>query len=454
MGTPLACLFTCVALAAGSAPPQDPPSKPLRCRTVEYVEASEKTLDKDGPGPEAATMEKAETKLIASFDARRLAVQSGGVLQVWDFESGVVRTIDRAAGTYAEVSVLSEVAFVQIEMRNRVGLRGVLQSAKIELADEWSPFDLSVQFGWQAKGDDVALDRAEEGGEVRVSRAGQVVTSWKLSDHDLDDSQRAMFCRLLQRQAHLHPRAIAALADSGRLPSELVFRWRSPGMQATTRWHLAGVRDDEWPGSTEGLTRTFGEGPLGRIARMVCTPDAGAVPERLSAERFAELAEAASKERRFGDAALLLLENGLTTGEQAPLLRRLAANADAKEQLGRFLRPIGLANEDPDEALALFDALDRSKLSRPAFVDVFRVNALRQKGKVDEARDLMLATLEVLPWITMAYKDLGDLYFAAFETGHAWTAWELGRRIAPGHECWKALEDYEKKLRREFAERL
>jgi hypothetical protein len=352
------------------------------------------------------------------------------------------------------VSVLHEVAFVQLEMRNRLGLRGVLQAAEIKLADEWSPFDLSVVFGWQAKGDDVTLDRSEEGGEVRFSRAGQVVTSWRLSDHALDDAQRAMFSRLLQRQAHLHPQAIAALAASARLPSELVFHWRSPGVQATTRWQLAGRKDDEWPGDIGGLTRTFGEGPLGRIARAVCAPDADGVPKRLSAERFAELAEAAAKERRFGDAALLLLESSLSTGEEVPLLRRLAADNEAKEQMGRYVRPIGLANEDPDKALELFDALDRSTLSRPAILDVFRVNALRQKGKVVEARDLMLTTLETAPWITMAYKDLGDLFFAGFATEQAWTAWELGRRIAPRHGCWAAVEDFEKRLRREFAERL
>jgi hypothetical protein len=151
---------------------------------------------------------------------------------------------------------------------------------------------------------------------------------------------------------------------------------------------------------------------------------------------------------------LLLPESSLTTGAVTPLLRRLAVDANAKEEMGRFVRPIGLANKDPDKALALLDAIDRSKLSRPAFVDVFRVNALRHKGRVDEARDLMLATLEASPWITMAYKDLGDLFFAGFATDQAWTAWELGRRIVPGHDCWKAVEDYEKRLRREFAERL
>ena len=454
MARSFACLLASLLFASCSMPAQEQRSTAPRCLTVEYHELSDVVIDKDGSGPEPSITDKRETDLIVWLGPRRLAVQSGRVLRVWDYEAGVVRRIERTERTYDEVSVLHEVAFVQIEMRNRLELRSALRSADIKLADEWTPFDMSITFGWPAEGDDVTLDRAEEKGEVRFSRAGRVVTNWRLSDHALDDSQRAMFSRVLQRQTHIHPQAMSALVASGRLPSDLVFRHRSPGMDTTTRWQLAGVREDEWPGGIEGLTRTFGGGRFGRIAQMVWVPDAEGVPKRLSAERFTELAEAAGKERRFADAAMLLLESNLTTDDQAPLLRRLAADADAKEQMASFTRPIALSNREPDKALALFDELDRSKLSRPVFVDVFRVNALRQKGEVDDARELMLATLEASPWITMAYKDLGDLFLDGFATEKAWTAWELGRRIAPGHRCWREVEEFEKKLRREFAERL
>jgi len=104
--------------------------------------------------------------------------------------------------------------------------------------------------------------------------------------------------------------------------------------------------------------------------------------------------------------------------------------------------------------LKQIDAIDRSQLSRPAMLDVFRVNALRGLNRHQEALDLMLATLEAAPWITLAYKDLGDIYYSRFDTARAWTAWDLGRTIAPGHGDWAQVNAYEERLRETFADLL
>lgn len=445
--------YLVVSSNAGTALAQQPPRS--SCLSIVYDVATQCVRDKDGSGPEPATEERSEAKVVLTLSARACAWQSEGALSTWDFEACVGRTIDRAAGTYSEVSLLHEAGFVQAEMLNRQKLREALSAGKVELGAEWAPFDLSVLFCWPAKGDDVRLERVEEGGEVRFRRGEDVVSSWRPSEHALDEPQRGLFARLLQRRAHLHPQVLEALAASGRLPAELVFRWRDPGSRTTTTWRLTGVATvDEWPGSVDKLQRSFGDGPLGRIARMVSSPDAEGVPDRVSTERFAELAEAARKNGRFADAAMLLMESSLSTGAEIPQMRELVADAAAKQQIMAFMRPITLANSEPEKALELFGALDRSQLSRPAFLDVFRVTALSRQGKVRDALDLMLATLEVSPWIAMAYKDLGDLYYASFETAQAWTAWELGRRVAPAHGCWKEVAAHEGRLRREFAGRL
>lgn len=442
-----------LALSALVAPAQESLVRATPCLAVVYEESCTKRMDSDGPGPSPTTSEKSDTKLTLTLGPRRIALQSGDVMTTWDFAAGLTRRIDRTAGTYTELSILHEVAFVESEMQNRKGLKGVLAAAKIEGGDEWSPFDLSVLFCWPVKDDAAALAHSESDGTVSFTRDGNSVSSWRLSASTLDESQRAMFARLLQRRAHLHPKVIAALVGSGHLPSELTFHWRDAGMRASTTWRLLAVSTvGEWSDGIAGMRRTFGDGVLGQLARMVHAPASEGVPVRLSADRFRELAEVARGQQRFVDSAMLLLESSLSNGE-VPQMQELRQNTEAMKEITAFMKPITLANSDSKQALALFAELDRSALSRPQLLDVFRANALRPSSP-REALELLLATLQASPWIAMAYKDLGDLYHGSFDMVRAWTAWELGRRITPGHSCWKALEKYEQRLRRDFAERL
>lgn len=443
------------ATAMAQAPEATAPAEP-ECLAITFDVLSVVEVDRDGDGPSPATQEQREAKWTATLGPRAFAVQSGDALQTWDFAAGVVRSIDRVAGTYTEVSMLHEVAFVQSEMRNRLGIERVLQSASLPIAEEWQPFDLSVLFVSVAEGDDSKLQHIENDDWVISQRDGDTVARWTFGEHRLDAAQSAMFGRLLQRRAHLHPQTLAALLAGGRLPQELEFHWRNVGARGTATWRLAEVRvDAAWPGGIDGATRSFGTGPLARIASMVMKqPPAADVPDRLTVADFGELAEAAHAAGRHGDALLLLLEGSLTTGEPMPQMAKLAADPAAKEEMKRFMQPISLAGRAPDRALALFAAIDRKELSRPSILDVFRVSALMGKRDPVQARELMLVTLEASPWITMAYKDLGDIFLSEFDTRQAWIAWELGRRIAPGHGCWEPVAAYEQQLRREFADRL
>lgn len=458
MRRPVAAALSSFLVAASTATAQEPKAAvpaESKCLAITFDQVSVLEVDRDGEGPNPATQEQRETKWTATLGQHRFAVQSGDSLETWDFTAGVVRGIDRAAGTYTEVAMLHEVAFVQNEMRNRLGLKGALQSASLPIADEWMPFDLSVLFVWAAEGDDTKLQHVEKDGWVASLRDGDTVARWTFGDQELDAAQRALFGRLLQRRARLHPQALTALLAGGRLPEEMVSHWRDVGVRGKTTWRLAEVRADAaWPGGIDGASRSFGTGPLARIAGMVLEPTAAGVPERLTFARFGELADAAQAAGRHGDALLLLLEGSLTTGEPMPQMTKLAADPAAQEQVKRFMQPISLAERAPDRALSLFAAIDRTELSRPAILDVFRVTAMMGKRDPVQARELMLATLEASPWITMAYKDLGDIFLVEFDTRQAWIAWELGRRIAPGHACWEPVAAYEQQLRRTFADRL
>ncbi len=404
---------------------------------------------------------RTESTFVVTLGPRVAAVEQNGKVRVWDYETGRQRRLDLEAGTYMEGSLLQHVAFVQMEMANRARLRDVLAAAG--KADEaWAPFELSILFGWQADGDeirfggraddDVALTRSAADGMISFANGDDVVSSWTPSTHTLDDAQQAAFSRFLQRDAHLHPDVRSALVTTGVAPAQLSFRWRNTGMLARATWTLAGAeRVRTRPGDVSAMERSYGAGALGRLGRIVLGPETESTPNRLTSEEFIALSLAANEAGRYGDAMLLLIEGSLSTG--APMteeIRELTSTPEQRAVIDPLMRAIG----GPMSSLESLDAVDRSRLSRPAILDVFRANALRALGRHDEARDLMLATLETAPWITMAYKDLGDIHYSRFRTMHAWTAWDLGRAIAPEHGCWRQLSGYEKQLRETFADLL
>lgn len=51
---------------------------------------------------------------------------------------------------------------------------------------------------------------------------------------------------------------------------------------------------------------------------------------------------------------------------------------------------------------------------------------------------------------TGAWKDLGGMYCARFDTERAWLAWEAGRRAAPEHPMWSRVREFESRLRTQY----
>ena len=110
-----------------------------------------------------------------------------------------------------------------------------------------------------------------------------------------------------------------------------------------------------------------------------------------------------------------------------------------------------LGIRDCAKQLAGIDALDRAAFSRPHVLDVLRANALAASNRMDEAVQAMLGALGEDPWLTGAWKDLGDFYYARFDTERTWLAWEAGRRAAPGHPMWGPVREFEDRLRKAYS---
>jgi len=72
------------------------------------------------------------------------------------------------------------------------------------------------------------------------------------------------------------------------------------------------------------------------------------------------------------------------------------------------------------------------------------------QGEREMAKQMLLQVLAENPSITAAWKDLGDIYYADYDTEHAWQCWDIGRRLSPGHKLFSTVNKMEQKLETEY----
>jgi hypothetical protein len=145
------------------------------------------------------------------------------------------------------------------------------------------------------------------------------------------------------------------------------------------------------------------------------------------------------------------LQKGTMANELLASHRAAIMNAP---QLAPVLSAINNAKtkEEAEHAIAALQKA-RSDAGEKAYVlGIFEANHHRALRHLNETRALFVAALRANPYITGAWKDLGDLAFSQFEPAAAWVCWDTGRRIAPGFENFQQVNDFEQRLVREHPE--
>jgi hypothetical protein len=391
---------------------------------------------------------RTEETLRVALGARRVEIVEDARRTVLDHGHERILRVG-PDGNYRESSLLAHVAFVEMEMTNRARLAKALGAAGMK-NPSLPPREISVLFGWRAKDDDTSVVTATDGAAIVFRDGDEELARWTPSSERLDEAQRESLARFLQFRWHLHPAVRDAIVSDGRAPATLRFRWRNTGSLSTAELTLLGAKRTGADGLIPLHLRVFDESdPLSRVARRVLDPAKDDPATPLAAEDFVQLARKARKDGRYEDAALLLIECGLATGNPViDEVRELRADDAARERVERLMGI--MRRKDPAKSIDTIAALDRTLFSRPHLLDVFRANALAAMNRIDDARDAMLGALAAAPWLTGAWKDLGDLYYVQFETERTWLAWEAGRHAAPDHPMWKQIRDYENRLRETF----
>jgi hypothetical protein len=440
-----------VCLAAAAATPEivrgdDDAARPflrLEYRAVTTNESTDKDVKRKTP-----LVPRTEGTFTAILGPRRVELLEAGRRTVLDYEHERILHIE-PDGSYRENSLLAQFAFIDMEMKNRARIAKALAAAKMK-DDSSRPRELSILFGCRAEGDDASVTTARDGVATVFRDGDEELARWTPSAEPLDDAQRASLARFLQFRCRLHPVVRDAITADGHAPAAIRFRCLNVGTRSTTELTLLGAERAHDDGSVPLQRRVFDESdPLARVAKRVLDPSKEDAAARLAKDDFVRLAREARTAGRFEDAALLLIECGLQTGDAATdEVRDLRSDDAARPRVERVLGIIG--NHDPAKLLEGIAALDRASFGRPHLLDVFRANALASANRLADAQAAMLEALAKSPWLTGAWKDLGDMYYARFDTERTWLAWEAGRRAAPDHPMWSPIREFEDRLRKEY----
>jgi hypothetical protein len=181
----------------------------------------------------------------------------------------------------------------------------------------------------------------------------------------------------------------------------------------------------------------------------------GEIPDaqEVARQRKVEGLEALEGGRKL-ESVLALLELTLQTADPLPglgdILRR-EPDVTVRRLLEVLADPSG-GSLEARAAVATLVQLRAAAGPRQHVLMSFESGHRERLGETRQAADLLARALAANPFLTVAYKDLGDLFFRQRDMQGAWLCWEAARRIAPDHPVLKSVDQLEADLARAHPE--
>jgi tetratricopeptide (TPR) repeat protein len=394
------------------------------------------------------------TQTVA-LGADSLAVQDDRQKTVYDFAQRRLLILESGPVTYNDLSLYHIPSFLEYELSHRNAMGAGMRAAKIEnMGDLFSRFAnetaLRVE-SHRAPPDSPApvIETNRQAEVLEFRHAGAVVARFIPADSALSAGERHRFVNYLAYTCNLHPQIRRAIADTGAIPRELVFKWDSVNTQTTTTLKLVSCA----PAGVDSSILPAGARPAGHpgdpfYAILSDVERTARDPVRPGREAVIRFADEAVGAKRPLDAIMALLEFGLQSGEQlTDDMRRHREIFNRDPACQAYLGAFGQADKTTVEKnLAVNAAIDRRGLAKAHMLDLQRANLLEQTGQPREAVELYFKVLEANPYHAGALHDLGLLYARGFEPAKAWLCWDAARRLYPAHPMMQDITRIEQDL--------
>lgn len=157
-------------------------------------------------------------------------------------------------------------------------------------------------------------------------------------------------------------------------------------------------------------------------------------------------------ENRPVDAFLTMMEYGLTTSDPAIAENKVILDVAKKDPtVVKIAQNIVPESEtQAKESLKELISIDQTKLEKGYLIEIFKADIEDQLGQ--DASPEFVKALSKNPYITGAYKDLGDNFFCQGDFINAWGCYEMFRKIHSKHLFIEDIEESEKVLEKTFPE--
>jgi len=461
------------------------------------TELLELSLEVVGPGTAeaqaAATSRTSTVSLVAGSDLL-LYDDPDGRRVVLDFERLRRWTIDRAAGTFADDSLFASVGLRHFESPNREHIRQVIEASGGD-GSPFAPIRIEHQLALLlpasrsrlvAHDDEVAAttgrgllaflragpsgasgssrSRADPGDGIRImDRGDQVIYQhagepWLVHARSGGLAQScATIVQFLRYCWGGHPLILGELTKLDFVPAEIELRALSPppfDRGPITVRAIAARRIPHPHPRTDHLRRVVAHDardPLDPL--MLAQPAREGAADEVIGKGLAQ-ARALLRSGNEVDGFLRFLELTLEVEVALPPDLAAAWRAATDVRIRELTAVLGSPRDAASarEAMAILTRL-RENLAHPnPVLDVFVAELSFTLGDPDRAKATLGRAIAANPRLVGAYKTLGDLYVARFDTARAWRCWDLARAICPSHPTLRPVFALEETLLSRYPE--
>lgn len=419
------------------------------------AEATEKGSD-ETTNSQKETVAQKKTKTFY-LGPRYICVQDGDKREIYDFAKNRLLTLDTSKHTYQDHSLFSIIAFRSAELRNRMMLSSILNAAGVSDTGEGSfdPFSLESLFSLTGPGNSAAqIEAIDEGGQKIYKHKGKVAVRFQPGSTAIGD-HGDMFQKFLIYCCSLHPSIRRQIESHSKVPQILEFEENNfPAYAQTVQLTLLN-KDEVSVGHAADVPQDYirtldNENPMLPVLELSKKSTNSQLPTQQEAQKTAEKYLEADDSL---DALLTLLEFSLASGDQvSPRTAELMQKAKQNEQCKKLVSSLmPKSDAEAEEAINTLNFLDKPSVKKAYVLNIFKANVLRPKNPV-MAQSLLAEAARRNPYLTGAFKDLGDIYYSRYDTTTAFDCWDMGRRFFPKHPMMADVNHLETSLQDTFAE--
>lgn len=373
-----------------------------------------------------------DRRLHVVLGTQAILVQEGSHSELLDFANRLIHRPD------AQVSLYSVPGFRWAELQNRLMLGGALRAANITEADDFSDPVLLEHLFSVNDPNTATHPTTDTRATLKVSYKNKDLLRAAPGGTRVEPGQAEQFVRFLRYHVGGHPDALTLLQHRGVVPPRMQFEFYEVGRRTSVTLLVTSAM----PGEEEPAAP-----PLGRpsddfqalIRRAQGLQDMAAHSQAVQ-QRAAELL---AQEKPL-PAMLLFLGDSLARDAALPPIvnqNRQVFNEDG-DTSSLFQH---LSGKDEEASAALRDLEEPAGEALPV-LSIFEGGVQRERQNFKEAQNLYVRALQGDPYLTGAWKDLGDLYYHEYECELAWQCWDTARHLCPHHKMLEDVNQLEKQL--------